>query len=738
MRSVICSVSDSLVYNFRVHPRLADRQLSAIIEWSDDAIVSKDLDGIITSWNRAAERMFGFTAEEAVGQSIRMIIPADRQREEDEVLARIRRGEVVNHFETWRQRKDGRQLPISLTISPIRDDDGVVVGASKIARDISERHRANQALADAATAQRELQARLETLLAASHTLLLSPKVEDVVSATVRVARQLLPSDACAVWRRDASTTEWHIVLGEGLPPRFDASTTRGWQPLTSPRVVVDIDPTRLSPQDLAALHAESIRSYLVVPLAIGDEATGILVFYYRSRHVFTDVERRTADAIASLVSAALTTAALYDAQRASRWRSELLAQVTAHMAAATTDREILSHVVHRLVPQLGDWAAAVLVDVHGSVERVATATTEHVSEAHGVGTESQPSDASGRPVTATQVTVGLGQVLRDGLPVLLSELHGAAPDGLVGAQSYIAVPLIARGRTLGALAIASGGRDTPFSHADLLLAQDLASSAALAIDNAQVYEALRRADRMKDEFLATLSHELRTPLNAILGYAQMLRRGSIPEDRRERAFEVLERNASTLSQIVDDVLDVSRIVSGKVRLDIVPVDLVRVLLLSVETVQSAADAKGVQLETDLALLTGTLMGDVDRLQQVCWNLLFNAVKFTPRGGTVQVRLRETASDVVLTVRDTGVGIAADYLDLIFERFRQADSRFAREHGGLGLGLAICRHFTELHGGQIVAESDGLGHGATFRVTLPLAPRTTALVAQTVARARSPQ
>ena len=257
-----------------------------------------------------------------------------------------------------------------------------------------------------------------------------------------------------------------------------------------------------------------------------------------------------------------------------------------------------------------------------------------------------------------------------------------------------------------------------YSHGDLLLAQDLASAAALAVDNAQAYEALRRADRMKDEFLATLSHELRTPLNAILGYARMLRSEQIAPERRARAVEVLERNASALSQIVDDVLDVSRIISGKIRLSVQPVDLVKVVAQGIETIQAAADAKGVRIVTDIAAIERPLYGDADRLLQVCWNLLFNAVKFTPGGGTISVAVRPSQSDALVVVRDTGIGIPPEFLGHIFERFRQADARFAREFGGLGLGLAISKHLIELHGGRIDVASDGPGCGTTFSVILP--------------------
>ena len=227
------------------------------------------------------------------------------------------------------------------------------------------------------------------------------------------------------------------------------------------------------------------------------------------------------------------------------------------------------------------------------------------------------------------------------------------------------------------------------------------------------------ANRLKDDFLATLSHELRTPLNAIMGYTRMLRRGIFDEPRREHALSVVERNAATLTQMVEDVLDVSRIVAGKIRLNVQTLDVARVLEEAIATVKPAADARGVTVQTLLGSDTGPVAGDPERLQQVLWNLLSNAVKFTPRGGRVQVRLARVESHMEIVVSDTGVGIDPEFLPHVFERFRQADSRFSREHGGLGLGLAIVRELVHLHGGDIHAASEGEGKGATFVVTLPL-------------------
>jgi PAS domain S-box-containing protein len=226
------------------------------------------------------------------------------------------------------------------------------------------------------------------------------------------------------------------------------------------------------------------------------------------------------------------------------------------------------------------------------------------------------------------------------------------------------------------------------------------------------------ASRIKDEFLATVSHELRTPLNAILGWSKLLSAGTLDEKAAARALVTVERNARSQAQLIDDLLDISRIITGKLRLEIYPLDLSRVIEAAIEAVRPAADAKGIRLQVLLDTEAGAISGDSNRLQQVFWNLLTNAVKFTPKGGRVQVRLERINSHVEIVVSDTGQGIAPEFLPHIFDRFRQADQTTTRRYGGLGLGLSIVRQLVEMHGGTVHAESEGEGKGASFVVKLP--------------------
>ena len=327
---------------------------------------------------------------------------------------------------------------------------------------------------------------------------------------------------------------------------------------------------------------------------------------------------------------------------------------------------------------------------------------------------------------------GVEELLRSGRSILVEAFNPArlrryARDEehlrlmlAMNLHSVIVVPLQARGRTLGMITFAtsSDGSARRYDEHDLALAENLAGRAALAVDNARLYRETQSALRARDEFLATLSHELRTPLNAMLGWTQLLRSGSLDETMTIQALEIIERNTRSQAQLIEDLLEVSRIITGKLRLDVRAVELDTVISDALESVRLATEAKGIALEYSKEY-DCTVSGDAHRLQQVVWNLLSNAIKFTPKGGAVSVVLGRADSHAQVIVRDTGQGIAPDFLPHVFERFRQADSSSTRAFGGLGLGLGIVRHLVELHGGTAQAQSEGEDQGATFTVLLPL-------------------
>jgi signal transduction histidine kinase len=289
----------------------------------------------------------------------------------------------------------------------------------------------------------------------------------------------------------------------------------------------------------------------------------------------------------------------------------------------------------------------------------------------------------------------------------------------------MAVPIRVRSRVEGVIFFAHRTR-RPFTDQDELIAMRLADHAGVTLQNAELYRREQRAraeaetaNRSKDEFLALLSHELRTPLQSMLGWVRLLRRDALDRAAAARALETIDRNAQAQARIIGDLLDISRIVAGKLRIELRPLNLVAVVNAAVESARPEAAARGIRLETTVDEDAAEVEGDAERLQQVLANLLSNALKFTPSGGSVEVCLERDGARARIAVRDTGPGIAGDILPYVFDRFRQADSSATRAHGGLGLGLAIVRHLVELHRGTVRAETGGTAPGATLIVELPL-------------------
>jgi len=473
-------------------------RLAAVVESSDDAVISQGLDGIIETWNRAAERLFGYTAAQAIGHPIDLIVPWDHRPDEETVIARVLHGEAVTHFETAAMTKSGAMVPISLSISPILTPDGKILGLSRIARDLS----VQKAL--------ERQAfRLAAIVDSSVDAIISKDLNGIIQS-------------------------WNTA-------------------------------------------AERMFGYAA------DEAVGKSILM-----IIPDERRAEEDGV------------------------------------------------------LGRVRAGMAVEPFETVRR-----------------------------------------RKDGTPI---EISLSVSPIKTSTGSIIGASKIAR---------------------DITLQRQLARQA-------------EDANRTKDEFLAMLSHELRTPLNAVLGYTRMLRMQQLDEHRQARAIDVIERNAQILSQLVSDVLDVSRIVTGKMALTVTACPILDVVCTSVDIVRPSADGKGVAIHVEPPTSPLAVACDVDRIQQVLWNLLNNAVKFTSRGGRIDISIAQRGTNVEVAVRDTGAGIPPEAIPLVFQRFWQGDSGGQRPQGGLGLGLALARHFVELHGGTITAASEGVGRGATFTLSLPAA------------------
>jgi PAS domain S-box-containing protein len=472
-------------------------RLAVLVEFSDDAIVGTTLDGVIESWNAGARRLLGYTAEEAIGRPIRMVVPDDRHESEAELLERVRRGERIEHYDTVHVRKDGSHVTVSLGVSPVRTPEGKIIGAARIARDITER----------SLIEREAR-RLAAIVESSDDAIVAKDLNGIITS----------------WNRSAET-----MFGYTADEAIGRSIT------------MILPAERLAEEDYV----------------LGQIRSGNRVDHF-------ETIRRRKD--------------------------------------------------------------GTFIDVSLSVSPIL--------------------DKSG-------LVIGASKIARD-----------------------------------------------------------------ISVQKRLVRE-LAETNRLKDEFLALLSHELRTPLNAIMGYTQMLQSDRIAEKGRARALELIDRNAHALARLVSDVFDVSTIVAGKARLKLAVCDLRQVMAAAIEVVGLALRGKRLTLVQEIDAEPIVVFADADRLQQVFWNLLANAVKFTPDEGRVIVRMAKETGRVRVSVSDSGIGIAPEFLPYLFQRFRQADSGVSREAGGLGLGLALVRHFVELHGGTVRASSDGPGKGATFELTLPL-------------------
>ncbi|TMA81607.1 MAG: GAF domain-containing protein, partial [Deltaproteobacteria bacterium] len=373
-----------------------------------------------------------------------------------------------------------------------------------------------------------------------------------------------------------------------------------------------------------------------------------------------------------------------------------LEAVTDTALARLSLEELLSELLLRVRSILGaDTAAVLLLNGGELVPRVAKGLEEEVE-------------------AGVRIPLGrgfAGRVAAERRPIFIDDVdHADVMNPILrqkGIRSLLGVPILFEGKVIGVLHVGTLKRRL-FDRHDAQLLQIVADRIGLGIEYARLYREAQETSRLKDEFLATVSHELRTPLTPILAWVSQLRRRTLDPARTARALEVIDRSARAQARLVDDLLEVSRMIGGKFHLDVRPMRLASAIEAAIEAMRPAASARNIRVETRLDPRIDLIQGDPDRLQQVMWNLLSNAIKFTPEGGRVDVVLERVDSHFELTVRDTGKGIRSEFLPYLFERFRQADASVTRALGGLGLGLAIARHLVELHGGTIEAESAGEG------------------------------
>ena len=410
-----------------------------------------------------------------------------------------------------------------------------------------------------------------------------------------------------------------------------------------------------------------------------------------------------------------------------RDRALFLSDISALLASSLDYKTTLNRVASLAVPTIADWCFIDLIEAE-SISRV--------SVAHADPSQSELAREVLKYPPGSNLEHPPAKALAEQKPLLISdftdEMFKQSAQNLehervmraTQMRSIMVIPLVARQHTLGAITfITSAYSGRRLNAGDLAIAEEIARRASQAIDNARLYNKAQIANRTKDEFLAVLSHELRTPLNPILGWCQLLSKGNLSQARVKQGIEIISRNANLQTQLISDLLDISRIERGKLQLQLCPLDLQTVINNAVETVRLAANESAIEIETDLPDRAIEVNGDPTRLQQVVWNLLSNAIKFAPSNSKVTVRLAVVDRQAQIQVRDEGQGIEPEFLPHVFDRFRQADSASTRNFGGLGLGLAIVRLLTEMHGGSVKAQSPGKDRGATFTVTLPLLNRS---------------
>ena len=625
----------------RASQLLTARVLASIVESSDDAIVSKSLDGVIRSWNAGAERLFGHTAAQAVGRHISLVIPPDRISEEDHIVARLKAGQRIEHFETERMHRDGRRLLVSLTISPITDDAGQVVGASKIVRDVTSQRRAEererQLLAEAAGANAKFQAFFEQGALFAGIMAMDGTLVDA---------NRLSWEGCGFTKEQA--------VGK---PFWDGPW---WSP--SADLVA-----RIKDGSARAAAGETFR--VETPYFVGDG----------SQRIADVTILPIRDEAGRVLFLAPTGTDITDRQR------------------AEAERERFATVIESSTDFIG------ICDLNGIPFFVNRAGLQMV------GLDSLDA-ARATPVPEFFFPEDRPRILEEFFPSVLEKGHGEVEVRFrhfkTGAARWMAYKVLTVKDAAGQpVALAT-------------VSQDITARKSMEDNLRNLAAELSEADRRKDEFLATLAHELRNPLAAISNAVQVLRHGGRDSKTVDSASEMLERQVGQVSRLVDDLLDMSRITQGKIELRKDHVELTPILDQAVETARALLESRHHDLTVTLPSGPIYLRADAARLAQVVGNLLSNASKFTDDGGHIGLAVEREGKNVVIRVRDTGIGIAAADLPRLFDMFTQVDTSLERSRDGLGIGLTLVRALVEMHGGAVEARSAGLGQGSEFVVRLP--------------------
>lgn len=645
----------------RARQLLVARTLAAIVETSDDAIVAKGLDGVIHSWNAGAERMFGWTAAEAVGRHISLVIPPDRIHEEDGIIASLKAGRRVDHFETERVRRDGARILVSLTISPLKDDAGNVVGASKIVRDVTAHRRAEERERALLGAAAEANAKFRGLFEQGAMF---AGIMDV-DGMLREANQL-SWEACGFTREQ--------VIGKPF-----------WEgPWWAPSAAL-VERIRHGSAEAAA--GRTFRAEL--PYFVGDGSERVVDLII---HPIRDDAGRVV------------------------FLSPTGIDVT-ERKQAEADRERFATLVESSTDFIG------ICDPDGMpifVNRAGLAL---------VGLDDLE-QARRTPVGEFFFLEDRARVMHEFFPTVLANGHGEMEvrfrNFKTGEGRWMAYKVLR-------LADASG-RPTGFA----TVSQDVTDRKRMTDDLERLAASLADADRRKNEFLATLAHELRNPLAPIGNMLEVLKRADGDRAVLARARDTMERQLAQMVRLVDDLLDLNRITHDRFELRAGPVELSTIVRDAVEASRPLIDAAKHELRIVLPEDPLPLHADAARLTQVIANLLNNACRYTPAGGTIEIAARADGGDAVVSVRDDGIGIPSDKLVSIFDMFTQVDRATQQSQAGLGIGLTLVKRLVEMHGGSVAVHSEGRGRGSEFVVRLPTAREPIAAAPPPVVAAPSPR
>jgi PAS domain S-box-containing protein len=737
----------------RKRSEAAAAHLAAIVSSSDDAIVSKTLEGIIQSWNGGAERIFGWSAGEAIGQSIPLIIPAERLDEEQQILETIRKGGRIEHFETVRQTKSGRRVDVALTISPVRNAAGMVIGASKIARDITERRRIEALLG----CQRQALQRLAE----------GDSLEEVLGFLIEAAEQHLGAGLVgSILLLNESGTHFERAIGPSLPAAFHEAV-RGVAISSSIGICSRAIATRapIAAEDFSAdpqwaRFAEAVapfglRAGWSTPIMGSDgRALGAFANYYREPRNPTPADQKWVEVIIRTAAIAIERKKAEERLRAEKIVQEVLGKVSQSLVAAQLDPERVVQIAIDAATELSGAAFGAffynMQDEQGewySVYKLSGAPRE------AFASFPQPRNtAIFGPTFRGEAVVRSDDITADprygrNLP------YRGMPKGHLPVRSYLAVPVkTLSGRVIGGLFFGHPECGV-FTERVERLVLAIAAQAAVAFDNAALHHdaereieqrrrfemELNEAGRRKDEFLAMLAHELRNPLAPIANAAALLSQTASGDQRSQAAVGMIKRQMTQLTRLVDDLLDVSRITQGRIQLRKQPIELGGVITQAIETVEPQLRQKHHKLSvTASSYVPLYVMGDFARLVQCIGNLLANAAKYTEQGGEIWVRTHADDASVFVEVADSDVGIPPELLPRVFDLFVQSERTLDRAQGGLGIGLAVVKRLVEMHDGEVIARSEGPGRGSSFQIRLPRVARPMKQEADTAAIRSEPR